>query len=499
MSEVKIAWGLGADGVMRHISEVKQGKACDCICPSIKCSSPLIANQGSKKAHYFSHKAHAGCSGESALHLAAKQILEESASENLHLILPEIRGVYSSKDIAGEVVEHTLVKVSSFQMMKAKQEVKLNNDLIADVVSHSTKNEALAVEIFVTNKKDEVGERKYSNIDVDAIEIDLSVLPWNVDRNELKVFVLKEASRRWLSCRKKNQLEKKLKLKVDNEITEINQRYLANLFDIAKSLSKNANTPNFQWPPLTVNRVASNSERIIVCKEPKVTHFNDNWVPFNYGFKGTAVVEGKVNVDVVLFVESNLSRLMAHSGPTLLISFDEQASIECLQFNLQWKNIDSWLEKLEKLADAELIKKESEIYNNVKTRSAFVQYFKSANETVKMQILCKKLSLRRPEKSSKYVYCWSCSWDVWKTAVWAYKIYDNKGYTIDANDIANDSWLKSLLGFPIEYDAYESRRKMVSFWLKKLFDLGYLRRVEGAKYEVISNRIQGFLPWTYIK
>ena len=64
MSEVKIAWGLGVDGIMRHISEVKKGKACDCICPSVNCSSPLIANQGSKKAHYFSHKAHTGCSGE---------------------------------------------------------------------------------------------------------------------------------------------------------------------------------------------------------------------------------------------------------------------------------------------------------------------------------------------------------------------------------------------------------------------------------------------------
>ncbi|MEH6457054.1 MAG: hypothetical protein V7749_12060 [Cocleimonas sp.] len=72
MSDVKIAWGLSADGVMCHISEVEKGKACECICLSINCSRPLIANQGSKKAHYFSHQTNTGCGGESALHLAAK-------------------------------------------------------------------------------------------------------------------------------------------------------------------------------------------------------------------------------------------------------------------------------------------------------------------------------------------------------------------------------------------------------------------------------------------
>ena len=499
VSEIKIAWGLGADGVMRHISEVNKGKACDCVCPSVNCSSPLIANQGSKKAHYFSHKAHTGCSGESALHLAAKQVLEDSASENLHLILPEIHATYSSIDMAGETVEKALVQVSNFQMVKAQQEVKLNNDLIADVVSQSAKDESLAVEIFVTNAKDEVGERKYSAVDIDAIEIDLSVLPWNVDRNELKVFVLKTATRRWLHSRKKNQLEKKLKLQVDNEIIEINRRYLANLYTIAKSLSTNLNIPNFKWPSLTVNKGLSNSERFIVSREPKVTHFNDDWLPLKYGYKGTAVVEKKVNIDVVLFVVNNLRQVMTHSSPTLLISYDEQMNIDDLQFNLRWKNIDAWREKLEKIANAELIKKQQEIVNRTQKRSAFVQDFKNANETVKMQILCKKLGLRQPEQLSKYVYCWNSSWDVWRTVVWAYKIHGNKGYIIDANDIASDPWLESLLGFSVDYEAYESRRKMVGFWLKKLFELGYLRRVGWTKYEVENSLLKNFSPWTYIK
>ncbi len=116
-----------------------------------------------------------------------------------------------------------------------------------------------------------------------------------------------------------------------------------------------------------------------------------------------------------------------------------------------------------------------------------------------MQILCKKLGLRQPEQLSKYVYCWNSSWDVWRTVVWVYKIHGNKGYIIDVNDIASDPWLESLLGFSIDHEAYESRRKMVGFWLKKLFELGYLRRVGWTKYEVENSQLKSFLPWAYIR
>ncbi len=174
MADVKIAWGLGADGVMRHISEVEKGKACGCICPSINCSSPLIANQGLKNAHYFSHQVNTGCGGESALHLAAKQILEESASENAILVLPEVRGVYSSTDMAGEVVERTDIELFCFHLVEAKQEVRLSDELITDVMSRSEKDEALAIEIFVTNAKDYLGACKYRSAGIDCIEINLS-------------------------------------------------------------------------------------------------------------------------------------------------------------------------------------------------------------------------------------------------------------------------------------------------------------------------------------
>ena len=499
VSDVKIAWGLGADGVMRHISEVEKGKACGCICPSINCSSPLIANQGAIKAHYFSHQANTGCGGESALHLAAKQILEESASENLNLILPEVHGVFSCKDMAGEVIERSGVELSSFQLAEAKQEVKLSGELIADVMSQSVKGETLAVEIFVTNAKDELGKNKYRSVGIDAIEIDLSMLPWNIDRNELKESVLQTANRRWLYSKKKKALEKKLKLQVDDEISSINQRYLANILDIAQSLSTNLNIPNFSWPSLNATRTLSNSDTFIVTRKPKVTFFNEVWLPFGYGYRGTAVVEGKTKVDVTLFVAGSDEYIDYSSNPTLLIGYDSNADVECFRFRLDWINIDTWQNKLEKIANSGLVIKEKEVAEKTQMVSAFVSRFREADEADRMQIICKKLNLNSPNKPSKYIKCWNASWDVWRTVVWFYKIHGNEGYTIDAGDIADDPWLQSLLGFSTEFEAYESRRKMVGFWLKKLFGLGFVRRVGLTKYEVKNSQLKNFVPWQFIR
>ncbi len=484
---------------MRHISEVENGKACGCICPSIKCSSPLIANQGEKKAHYFSHQVDTGCGGESALHLAAKQILEESASENLNLILPEIRGIYSTTDMAGEVVERTGVELSCFQLIKAKQEVKLSNELIADVVSQSAKGETLAVEVFVTNAKGEQGEKKYKSVGVDAIEIDLSMLPWNVERDALRKAVLQTAKRWWLFSKNKNELEQKLKLQVDDEINLINQSYLANIYDIAKSLGNNLNMPSFNWPTLKANRALSNSDTFTEIRIPKVTRFNEEWLPFAYGYKGTAVVEGKTNVDVALFVTSNHNKIACSKNPTLLISFDEKADTDFSRFNLDWRNVGPWQKRLEKIADSELAKKEREEAQKVQKVSSFAHRFREADEVVKMQTLCQKLRLNRPNQSSKHVFCWNASWDVWRTVVWVYKIHGNEGYVIDPRKIADDTWIGSLLGFSTEFEAYESRRKMVGFWLKKLFELGFLRRVGWNEYEVENSQLKNFVPWQYIR
>lgn len=61
---------------MIDIFDAKNGLKCECTC--ICCGDRLIARQGSIKEWHFAHESGADCAGgvESALHLAAKQIIK---------------------------------------------------------------------------------------------------------------------------------------------------------------------------------------------------------------------------------------------------------------------------------------------------------------------------------------------------------------------------------------------------------------------------------------
>ncbi|QYK09223.1 competence protein CoiA family protein [Shewanella mangrovisoli] len=499
MSEVKISWGLSADGVMRHISEVANGKACGCICPSPNCSSPLIANQGSLKAHYFSHQTNTDCGGESALHLAAKQILEDAASKDEYIILPEIRAEYSCADMLGEIVAESCVELASFELLEARQEVRLSDSLITDVFAKSSRGKELAIEIFVTNAKDTISIGKYKSIGVDALEIDLSRLPWTISRHELKEAVLHKAKRTWLHNNRICELYQSLKQQVDQTVESNNRDYLSNLNGLAASLSTNTNLPVFCWPELITYRALSKNERFAVTRVPKITHFNEAWAKSDFGYSGTAVVENKTIVNVLLYVDVKSSPITEPDIPTLLIGYNQHEYDEKHRFNLKWENVQSWKSKLEKIADSELKQRRLQQINKSQRISSFAEYFRSSDEPIKMQILCQKLGLAAPTQTSNHVSCWNASYDVWKTLVWVYKIHGNEGYKIDAGDIASDPWFESLLGFSTEDWAYESRRKLLGAWLKKLYEVGFLRRVAWSKYEVEHCQLSNFVPWQFIR
>lgn len=79
---MKLPYGL-KDGKLVHISEVDKGKKCGCVCPA--CDSPLIAKKGEKTIHHFAHDKKYICNNgvETALHIAAKDMLEKE--KRIHL------------------------------------------------------------------------------------------------------------------------------------------------------------------------------------------------------------------------------------------------------------------------------------------------------------------------------------------------------------------------------------------------------------------------------
>lgn len=81
------SFALAKDGEIVSVADVDRGLACDCICPA--CKEALVAKKGAIRIWHFAHASGASCEGgaESALHLAAKRLIEKSRG----IMVPEIR------------------------------------------------------------------------------------------------------------------------------------------------------------------------------------------------------------------------------------------------------------------------------------------------------------------------------------------------------------------------------------------------------------------------
>ena len=68
-------WALNLEGRMVHVNDVERGRNCNCTCH--ECGADLISRQGEINAWHFAHAKNEEYFGaaESALHLAAKEIL----------------------------------------------------------------------------------------------------------------------------------------------------------------------------------------------------------------------------------------------------------------------------------------------------------------------------------------------------------------------------------------------------------------------------------------
>jgi hypothetical protein len=176
------------NGNLVHISEVPQGAACGCICPC--CEAPLLARKGDTNVHHFAHKKGAECAAsvETALHLAAKQILEDQRE----IVLPAVQITFDS-------YRHPIpiAPERTFALDEVHAE-KRSGNIVPDILAYSS-GVPLLVEIRVTHKVDEAKESKIRALGISAIEIDLSSFARNFTRAELAEAVVSHlANRRWV-------------------------------------------------------------------------------------------------------------------------------------------------------------------------------------------------------------------------------------------------------------------------------------------------------------
>lgn len=219
----KIAWAVDSKGTSRHVLEVPNGKLCECRC--IDCGEPLIAynSETSSKTEYFGHQQASVCQGESVLHKVAKLILLDFAAEKQSILLPEYHASSSGIDCLGNEVVSTYHEIEPrIKIHKAKSEVRFFN-IIIDSVIFDDSNRQVGVEVFVTNAKTSEDKKKFAQLDFEVCEIDLSNVPWNVERDELRAILIRKAKRRWVNeafvrerCREKSRAELPVRIEQRN-------------------------------------------------------------------------------------------------------------------------------------------------------------------------------------------------------------------------------------------------------------------------------------------
>lgn len=186
-SDNLIPFGL-RDGQLLHVDEVERGLECGCVCAG--CKGPLVARQGAQNIHHFAHASGAGCEGayETALHLAAKAILEEE----MHIVLPPVTTKLENNRAPVEFAPEKDHLIDSVVLEK-----KLGTtipDVIAVISGHK-----LAIEIKVTHGVDDEKLTRIEREGVSTIEIDLSDLPRNLDKDLICFHVVESVERKvWL-------------------------------------------------------------------------------------------------------------------------------------------------------------------------------------------------------------------------------------------------------------------------------------------------------------
>lgn len=192
---------------------VENGLNCGCHCP--KCNARLVANHPSSKRSYFSHHKAEDCKKgfETALHLMAKQIIEDNAQVTLPSITLEITAETLSDFKLQRNVSFPSKTSSLFEVSQEKSAGKWRPDLTAQLKNGAT----LYVEILVTHPVEEEKAEALDNL----MEIDLSNVDAD-DLDDLREIVIAKAPRKWHRCSLYNNLPKvtKNKAKMEEELVK---------------------------------------------------------------------------------------------------------------------------------------------------------------------------------------------------------------------------------------------------------------------------------------
>ncbi len=209
MKQIKLKYGIKS-GELVHISEVESGLACSCIC--VSCHETLVAKKGMKRENHFAHASGHSCefAAETALHLAAKEVL----NKHRKIMLPPAWIEFDTNRGRYQISDAKSVTIDSLKI-----ETKIDT-LIPDLIA-TVNGRDLLIEIFVTHAIDEEKTAKIEQLGISTIEIDLSKAPRDMSMESLKeVIIDKIENKRWIyNARVKSEFKRMLNQTKHMDIT----------------------------------------------------------------------------------------------------------------------------------------------------------------------------------------------------------------------------------------------------------------------------------------
>ena len=196
----QLTWAIGANGELAHVCEVERGLQCGCVCPV--CRSDLVAKQGKVQRHHFAHAKGAECAHavETALHLAAKDIL----AKRREIVLPSVEIQFPHSERRTVIAPQRRYPIESVEV-----EQKLGS-IIPDVIVEIG-GRRLLVEVTVTHGVNGDKLRKVKELGLSCVEIDLSDAERNLAREEVETIVVDENSKKsWLHNVRANEERKRM-------------------------------------------------------------------------------------------------------------------------------------------------------------------------------------------------------------------------------------------------------------------------------------------------
>ena len=162
---LRLCYGV-REGKLLHISEVPRGLACGCACPA--CGDRLVARQGQLREHHFAHAAGNDCrtAVETALHLAAKEIL----ASRKEIVLPSVEiqfHFHHYRDSGDKSL--TIAPEGRYQLNSVALERRLTN-IVPDVIAH-VEHRPLLIEVRVTHGIEEQKLARIQRLDMSTVEL----------------------------------------------------------------------------------------------------------------------------------------------------------------------------------------------------------------------------------------------------------------------------------------------------------------------------------------